>query len=219
MADIAIVAFVLLGALIGFRRGFVVPLVGAGGALLTMATLYTSPLSGSLPTGTVGLGLGAIALVVGGTLFTSIGGFVVGLVHRVGFLQRFDKVLGIPLGVATALVTLYVAVLATLVLDSWLDPLHGKTAIGPQEIAAMQAVAGANPVFATFADPETLKTLAVSAAKAPIASADLEKFDAAVAFYEEKVRPELLQSRIVPVLLAIGEKLPVIGRPAALPAH
>ena len=51
------------------------------------------------------------------------------------------------------------------------------------------------------------------------ASAELEKVDAAMAFYEQKVRPELLASKIVPVLLAIGEKLPYIGRPAALPVH
>jgi hypothetical protein len=73
-------------------------------------------------------------------------------------------------------------VLGTLVLDAWLDPLHGKSALGPQEIAAMQKVA------------------------------------AVLAFYEQKIRPELLQSKIVPVLLVIGEKLPLIGRPATLPA-
>jgi hypothetical protein len=47
---------------------------------------------------------------------------------------------------------------------------------------------------------------------------DLEKIDSAVAFYEEKVRPELLSSRLVPIL-AIGERLPYIGRPATLPPH
>ena len=52
-----------------------------------------------------------------------------------------------------------------------------------------------------------------------MASAELEKLDAAVAFHEQKVRPELLQSQIVPVLLAIGEKLPFIGRPATLPTR
>ena len=31
MADIAIVGFILLGAVIGFSRGFVLPLVAAGG--------------------------------------------------------------------------------------------------------------------------------------------------------------------------------------------
>jgi hypothetical protein len=180
--------------------------------------LYAGPLTGALPTGTAGLGVGAIALFVGGTVFTTVGSFVVGIVHRVGILKRFDKVLGIPLGMATAVVTLYVAVVATLVLDGWLDPLHGQTALESQDIAALQTVAGANPAFATFADPQMLKLLAQSAAKAPVAAAELEKVDAAVAFYEQKLRPELLQSRIVPVLLAVGEKLPFIGRPATLPA-
>ena len=73
--------------------------------------------------------------------------------------------------------------------------------------------------FATFADPQMLKLLAQSAAKAPVPSAKFEKLDAAGAFYEQKVRPDLLQSRIVPVLLAIGEKLPFIGRPATLPTR
>jgi hypothetical protein len=215
--DIAIVVFSLLGALIGFRKGFVIPLVAAGGALLTLSALYAGPLTGALPAGTAGLGLGAIALFVGGSLFTTVATFVVGIVHRIGVLKRFDKVLGIPLGMATAAVTLYVAILATLVLDGWLDPLHGKTAFGPQDVARLQVAAGANPAFATFADPQMLKLLAQSAAKAPVASAELEKLDAAVAFYEQKVRPELLQSRLIPVLLAIGEKLPFIGRSATLP--
>jgi hypothetical protein len=217
--DLTIVAFILLGAIVGFGKGFVVPLAAAGGAVLTFAALYAGPLTGALPTGTAGLGVGAIALLVGGTLFTTVATFIVGIVHRVGILRRFDKVLGIPLGMATAAVTLYVAVIATLVLDGWLDPLHGKTAFGPQDIAALQSVAGANPAFATFADPQMLKLLAQSAAKAPVASADLDKADTAIAFYEEKVRPELLSSRIVPLLLAIGEKLPYIGRPATLPVH
>ena len=219
MVDLAIVAFIVLGAVAGFGKGFVVPLAAAGGAVLTLAALYAGPLTGALPSGTAGLGVGAIALFVGGTVFSAVATFVVGIVHRVGILRRFDKVLGVPLGMVTAAVTLYVAVLATLVLDGWLDPLHGKTAFGPQDIAALQSVAGANPAFAAFADPQMLKVLAQSAAKAPVQSADLQKVDSAIAFYEEKVRPELLSSRIVPVLLAIGEKLPYIGRPAMLPAR
>jgi hypothetical protein len=165
--DVAIVAFIVLGAVIGFGKGFVVPLLEAGGALLTLGALYAGPLTGALPTGTAGLGVGAIALFVGGTLLTTVGSFVVGIVHRVGILKRFDKVLGIPLGMATAVVTLYVAVVATLVLDGWLDPLHGKTDLESQDIAALQSVAGANPAFATFADPQMLKLLAQSAPAEP----------------------------------------------------
>src|SRR5213592_1944797 len=102
MVDIAIVAFVLVGAIVGFRKGFVVPLAAAGGALLTLAALYADPLTGALPSGTAGLGVGAIALFVGGTVFSAVATFVVGIVQRVGILRRFDKGLGVPLGMVTA---------------------------------------------------------------------------------------------------------------------
>ena len=220
MADIAIVVFVILGALIGFSKGFVLPLVAVGGALFGMALLFTGPFSGSLPSGTAGLGAGAIALGLGAMLFTRVGMFAVGLIHRFGLLKKVDKVLGIPIGMATAAVALYVALLGTLTVDAWLDPIHGKAAIGTQEIAALQVLAKANPTLAVFASPTMLQALLEgAAAKGPLSGDQLSQADSALGFYEQKVRPELLQSRIVPVVLTIGERLPFIGRPAALPTR
>jgi hypothetical protein len=220
VADVAIVAFILLGAVIGFSRGFLIPLVTVGGALLTMAFLFAGPFNGALPSGAVGLGASAIALGLGATLFARVATTVVGLVHRFGLLKRVDKVLGIPIGMATAAVALYIALLGTLTLDAWLDPLHGKAAIGTQEIAALEMLAKANPALSVFASPTMLQTLLESAAaKGPLSSDQLSQADAPLGFYEQKVRPELLQSRFVPVILAIGERLPVIGRPAKLPAN
>jgi hypothetical protein len=220
MADIAIVIFILLGALIGFSRGFVLPLVAAGGALFTIAFLLAGPANGALPSGTAGLGASAIALGVGAMLFARVGMFIAGLVHRFGFLKRIDKVLGIPIGMATAAIALYVALLGTLTLDAWLDPLHGKAAIGTQEIAALQTIAKANPTLSVFANPTMLQGLLESAAaKGPLSGDQLSQADSAIGFYEQKVRPELLVSKLVPLVLAVGEKLPFIGRPAALPSH
>jgi hypothetical protein len=219
MADIVIVAFILLGALIGFSRGFVLPLVTVGGALLGIALLFTGPFSGSLPSGTAGLGAGAIALGVGAMLFTRVGMFLVGLIHRFGLLKKVDKVLGIPIGMATAAVALYMALLGTLTVDAWLDPIHGKAAIGAQEIAALQTLAKANPTLSVFASPTMLQGLLESATKGAVSGDQLSQADAALGFYEQKVRPELLQSRIVPFVLTVGEKLPFIGRPATLPTR
>ncbi len=64
-----------------------------------------------------------------------------------------------------------------------------------------------------------LKTLASAATSSPLAADQLAKFDMTLAFYEQTVRPELLKSRIVPVLLTLGESLPVIGRRAELPTQ
>jgi hypothetical protein len=220
VADIAIVVLIVLGAVIGFARGFVLPLVAAGGALFTMAFLFTGPANGALPTGTAGLGAGVVVLGVGATLFARIGMFIVGLVHRFGLLQKVDKVLGIPIGMATAAIVLYVTLLGTLTLDAWLDPLHGKAAIGTGEIAALQTVAKANPALSLFANPTMLQALLeTAAAKGPLSGDQLSQADGLLGYYEQKVRPEILASKIVPFLLALGEKLPFIGRPASLPTR
>lgn len=219
MADVVIIGAVALGALAGWRKGFVLPLIALGGALFSIASLYAGPLNGIVPSGTAGLGLGAVALFIGGTVLGRIGGVLVGLVHRFSLLRRIDQLAGIPLGAATAAVGVYVAVLGTLALDGWLSPLHGKATIELQDIVAVQAIADANPTLALFADPAVLKALSTAATSSPVAKDQLAKFDTTLAFYEQTIRPELLQSRIVPFLLQLGEALPVIGRRAKLPAE
>lgn len=98
VADLVIAAVILLGAIVRFRKGFVMPLVAQGGALLTLAALYAGPLTGALPSGTPGLGAGVAALFAGGVVFGTVGSIVIGVVHRLSLLERFDKVLGDPAG-------------------------------------------------------------------------------------------------------------------------
>jgi 4-amino-4-deoxy-L-arabinose transferase-like glycosyltransferase len=220
VADIAIVGFILVGALVGFSKGFLLPLIAAGGALFAIAFLFAGPANGAVPSGSVGLGAGAVALGLGATLFARIGMTITGLIHRFRLLKTVDKMLGIPIGMATAAVALYIALLGTLTLDAWLDPLHGKAAIGTQDIAALQTIAKTNPTLSVFASPTMLQALLESAAaKGPLSGDQLSQADSPLGFYEQKVRPELLTSKIVPVLLAVGEKLPFIGRPATLPTR
>ena len=219
MADLVIVGAIVFGAIAGWRKGFVLPLIVLGGALLSIASLYAGPLNGIVPSGTAGLGLGAAALFVGGAVLGRVGGVLVGLVYRVPALRRFDQVVGIPLGAVTATIGVYVAVLGVLALDGWLSPLHGKATIQVQDIAAVQALAAANPSLAMFADPAMLTAMASAAASSPLAAEQLSKFDTTLAFYEQTVRPELLKSRILPLLLTLGESVPVIGRHAELPTQ
>jgi hypothetical protein len=219
MADLVIIGVVLFGALAGWRKGFVLPLIAVGGALLSIAALYTGPLNGMVPTGTVGLGLGLVALFIGGAILGRVGGALVSLVYKVQLLRRIDKVIGIPLGAVTATVAVYVGLLGTLAVDGWLAPLHGKATIELKDISAIQALAAANPALGIFADPAVLQALATAATSSPVAADQLAKFDATLAFYEQTIRPELLQSRIVPVLLVMGESFPLIGRHAELPTE
>jgi hypothetical protein len=83
----------------------------------------------------------------------------------------------------------------------------------------VQALAAVNPSLAMFADPAMLTALASAATSSPVAADQLAKFDTTLAFYEQTVRPELLKSKILPLLLTLGESLPVIGRHAELPSE
>lgn len=217
MVDLAIVIALAAGAFAGWRKGFIVPLVVQAGALASLAAVYAGPLQGTVPSGVAGLGLGVGAIVLGSSILGAVGGIFIRLVYRFGVLQRLDKVAGIPLGAATAAITLYVALVGVLALDGWLSPLHGTLAIGPQQLAAIEKLAAVNPTLSAFADPTTLSSIATEAAKAPIPTDQLAKYDAALGFYEVSLRPALLSSRIAPAILAVGEHLPVIGQHVDFP--
>ena len=212
MFDVAIVLALALGAFAGWRKGFIVPLVVQAGALLSLGVLYAGPLQGIIPSGASGIGLGVGAVVIGSSILGAIGGMLTRLVYRFALLKRLDKVAGIPLGIVTAALTLYVVLIGIITLDGWLTPLHGSGAIGPQQMKAVQALAAANPTLAAFVDPTTLNEMATAAAKTAIPADQLAKYDAALGFYESSVRPALLVSKIAPALLGLGENLPVIGQ-------
>lgn len=158
-----------------------------------------------------------LAFTIGGTVLGAIGSFVAKIVARFAVARRIDHAAGVPLGALVTAVTLYVALLGTLTVDAWLSPLRGKSAIGVADVAAVQALAKTNPALGAFVEPAMLQTLLEQAATAPVASAQLAQYDAALGYYEETVRPQLLASRIAPVLLAIGEHLPIIGRHVDFP--
>jgi hypothetical protein len=219
MVDLAIVIALATGAFAGWRKGFIVPLVVQAGALLGLATLYAGPLQGTVPSGAAGLGLGVGAVVLGSSILGAVGGLFIRLVYRFGVLKRVDKVAGVPLGAATAAITLYLALVGTVALDGWLAPLHGTLTIGPQQLAAVQKLAAVNPTLSAFADPSLLNSIAAAAQSAPIPTEQLAKYDAALGFYETSVRPALLTSRIAPAILALGEHLPVIGQHVVFPTQ
>jgi len=217
MVDLAIIAAVAVGAFFGFRKGFIVPLVVQAGGLLGLWAIYAGPLKGSVPSGIAGAGLGFGALALGSTVLGAVGSVLVAVIHRFGILKKFDKVAGVPLGAATAALTVYVALIGVVTLDGWLAPLHGGLAVGPQQVAAVQKLAALNPTLGAFADPTTLNTLVTAATKAPIPTDQLSQYDAALGFYENTVRPSLIGSKLAPALLAAGQNLPVIGQHVDFP--
>ena len=210
--DIAIVAAALLGAFVGWRRGFLLPLMTVAGSLIGLAALSSGPAAGLAPTGTAGIGAGIGVVLVAGALVGLIGSALVSLVHRVGVLRLADQGLGVPLGAATGLIGVYVALAALVGFDAAIAPLRGAATVDAAAIAAVRAAVTANPQYAAVIDPAMLDQLALVVARTAIPRDQLAKAAEALAVYEEQVRPQLIGSALGPLVLSLGERLPIVGR-------
>ena len=217
MFDLVVVAVVALAAFAGFKRGFIAPLFAISLSLVGLYAVYAGPAAGSVPTGSAGIGLGVVLVGVASTFLMRIGGAIVSVVHRVGILQKTDRVLGVPLGAVTGLFTVYLALVAIVSFDGLIAPLHGKATVDQAAVAAVRAAVAANPQFGVMIDAGTLDTLAAQVATAAVPADQLAKFDQTLSFYETTVRPQLLSSAIAPLLLGVGEHAPVIGRHVQFP--
>lgn len=218
MFDLVVVAVIALAAFAGWKRGFIAPLFAVSLSLVGLYAIYAGPGAGMVPTGAAGVGLGVVLVGIASSFLLRIGSAIVSVVHRVGILQKADRVLGLPMGVATALVTIYLALVAVVSFDAIIAPLHGKATVDQAAVAAVRAAVTANPQFAVMIDPGTLDTLAIQVAKSALPSDQLAKFDQMLALYETSVRPALLSSAIAPILLGVGEHAPLVGHHVDFPA-
>jgi len=218
MFDIAIIAFIGLAAFLGFKKGFVAPAFAVALSLLSLYALYAGPGAGVVPSGAIGLGLGVAVVGLVASLVGSIGGMLVGLLHRVSLFRAADRVLGVPLGALTGLVAVYLALVAVVSFDNLLAPFHGKPTVDQAAVAALKVALDANPQFAVMIDPKMLESMATQVAKSAIPADQLERFDQTIGYYETQVRPQLIASALAPMILSIGERAPILGRHVAFPA-
>lgn len=217
MFDLVVVAVIALAAFAGWKRGFIAPLFAVTLSLVGLYSIYAGPGAGLVPTGAAGIGLGVVLVGIAASFLLRIGSALVSVVHRVGILQKTDRVLGVPLGAATGVMTAYLALVAIVSFDGVIAPLHGKASVDQAAVAAVRAAVAANPQFGVMIDPGMLETLAKQAATTAVPADQLEKFDQGLAFYESTVRPQLLSSAIAPILLGVGQHAPLIGRRVEFP--
>jgi hypothetical protein len=215
--DLGIAAAVVISAFLGWRKGFVAPLFAVALTLLGLYALYTGPAAGVMPTGAAGLGLGVVVIGFAATFLARIGGFLVSIVHRVGILKAADHVLGVPLGAVTGVAAVYLALVAVVSFDNVIAPFHGKASVDQAAVAAVRAAVAANPQFSMMVDQATLDAMATQVAKSAIPADQLATFDQTLTTYETSVRPALLASVSAPIILGVGEHVPVIGRHVDFP--
>jgi hypothetical protein len=221
LVDLGIVAVIALGILIGWKNGLIGPLLGEGTFLLSYWIVSTHP---SL----LGLVPASVPRPLATVLLPAALGLVVGFVGRMIFMSVFrlpltrsiDKVLGAAANGGLAFVITYVVLVGLAGAGTVLDPLTKVGSIQPPQVAAMQMLLAENPQVAGFVPSGELGQLASVASAHPVGLAQLGQYAQVINYYEKSLRPQLATSRLAPVVLQYGARLPIIGRHVTLPqAH
>src|ERR1700737_1366230 len=218
LIDVAIVVVIGLGILIGWRNGLIGPLLAEGTFLLSYWIISTHPGLAALVPSSVPRPLAVLLLPI------SLG-LVVGFVGRMVFMSFFrlpltrglDKLLGAAANGGLAFVIVYVVMLGLAGAGTVLDPLTRVSTIQPRQVTDMQMLLAANPAVAGFVPSGELGQLASVASVHPVALAQLGQYAQVINYYEHTLRPQLATSRLAPLVIQYGARLPIIGRHVTLP--
>ena len=221
LVDLAIVIVIGLGILIGWKNGLVGPLLAEGTFLLSYWIVATHPsLVGIIPAG-VPRPLAMLLLPVALALVVGFAGRAIFMTFfRLPLTRSLDKLLGAAANGALAFVIAYVVLLGLVGAGTVLDPLANVRSIQPSQVTAMQMLLAENPQVAGFVPSGELGQLAAVSALHPVALAQLGQYAQVINYYENTLRPQLATSRLAPLVVQYGARLPIIGRHVTLPlAH
>lgn len=224
--DIVVAVMLLIAVWVGYQQGVIKPLLVEIFFLVAIVIIvrdrhaYEAAMQKYLHANVVmAVFLALVVAVVAGFL----GGQVGGMIHRMPIVRGVDGFLGIFVHAAVVLVLVYVAISALIALDKAFAPTVSAATLTAQQVSNLAATLQGNPLTDMLVDPNDLKKLQGQTAK-PGSSAHLEstpQLNQLESFYEQFLQPQLATSRTAPVILRIGQKIPVLGHagPGDLPRN
>jgi uncharacterized membrane protein required for colicin V production len=218
LVDLAIVAVIGLGVLIGWRKGLIGPLLAEGTFLLSYWIVSTHPSLAGLVPSSVPRPLAVFILPIAlGLIVGFFGRMVFMSLFRLPLTRSVDKILGAAANGGLAFVIVYVVLVGMAGAGTVLDPLTTVASVRAPQVAAMQMLLAENPQVAGFVPSGELGQLASVASTHPVGLAQLGQYAQVINYYERTLRPALATSQLAPVVLRYGAHLPIIGRSVTLP--
>ena len=216
LLDLALVAILALGLYLGFRRGLIRPLISQVGSILVLVILVRDPslLDHVVPASVPRFLAVGLILLLTGIVVGLVARIVARALYAVPLVAPLDKVAGVAFNAVFTFVILYLLLSALVTLDGVLQPIHRFAQLGPAQIAQLQQNLARYPGAALFIDRNKVQSLQ-AAGTVPVAN--LGQYDAWLGFYENSVRPQLVGSTLGPLLLRLGEKLPIVGHHQSYP--
>lgn len=222
--DAVVVITVLIAIWIGYQKGVVQPLLVEIFFLGTLVIVvrdrqaFTSALNHYLHANPVlDVFLALIVAVVAGF----IGGQLGGMVHRMPVVRGVDGFLGIFLHAGFVVLISYLLLSALVTLDKAFRPTVAAATLTLQQVTTLANAIESNPITASLVDERDLAKLKTQA-KQPTGAriTTVPQLDQLQSVYEQFLEPQLASSRSAPLILRIGQHIPVIGHvgPKDLPS-
>ena len=213
--DIAIVLILLVALFLGYQRGVIQPLMaeifffGTLLAIFRFHDQYTNEMQKLLHLNAV---LSVFVALIIAVILGAVGGAIGGAFHRLEAIRGIDGLLGIFVHVVVTLVVIYLAVSALVTLDNAFEPTLKSASLTLTQVNQLENWILSNPITAAMVSKQDLQALKTAANKTSGASIDsVAGIHQLQQIYVDFLQPQLHSSRAVPIILAIGSHIPVIG--------
>jgi hypothetical protein len=214
--DIAVVLVLVIALFVGFQRGVIQPLLAEiffFGTLLAVFRFhdqYTTEMQKLLHINAV---LSVFAALILAVVMGAVGGAIGGAFHRLEAIRGVDGLLGIFVHVGVTLVVVYLAVSALVTLDNAFEPALKSANLTLAQVNQLEDEILSNPITSAMVSKQDLQSLKDAASKSTGARLDnVAGIHQLQQLYIDFLQPQLHGSRAVPIILGIGDHLPVIGR-------
>jgi hypothetical protein len=218
IVDVGILVAVGFGLYLGWSRGLIGPLLAEAGFLVTFLVVSTHPawFDSLLPGTPRPLIIFGLPIVIG-LAVGIVGRLVFGAMFSLPLARSVDRLLGAALHGLLGVAVCYIALLGVSGIDRVMGPINGVMAIRTSQVAAMSTLLSQYPQAGAFVTSAELAQLNRATGLQPVPVAQLGQYSQLLSWYEKDFRPQIAHSRLAPLVIRIGENLPIIGRPVTLP--
>ncbi len=214
--DVLIAVIVLVAVFVGFQRGLIQPLLIELGVFLTLFIFlhdrngYLAFMEKYFHANAV-LAIFLVLIVVAVAAY--VGARVGGLIHRMPVVRGADGFFGVFVQGFLAILVCYAMLSALVAMDKAFNATATATSLTVAQVQAMQRQLKANGLVSGLVDSRDFRRLEDLAKRPGGASiSQAPQLNQLATAYEDVLQPQLSGSRLAPVVLGIGQRVPGVGK-------
>ncbi len=221
--DIAVGLLIVISLFLGYQRGVIQPLMAEiffFGTLLLVFRFhdqYTTQMEKIVHLNAV---ISVFVALIAAVILGAIGGAVGGAFHRMEAIRGIDGLLGIFVHGVVMLIVIYLGISALVTLDNAFVPTLNSATLTLDQVNTLENQILSNPITAALVSKDDLAALKKAASSTSGASLNsVNGIKQLKEIYTGFIEPQLHSSRSVPIVLGIGQHLPLIGHVGPTDLH